>query len=1370
MYTRHIAHSWSARRRLIIGVILATLLLSSVSVVALVARHAVAATPNRDTASRVVGPRDAGQYFLQRHQSPSASARAKAAQKAKKAPQLPMSKTAVHASASPSNTPAASDTWIPLGPAPDQYGLDDYAGRVTALALNPTNANEIWLGSSNGGLWHSTDGGQHYAPLSDAWTSMAIGSVAVDPQNPDVIYAGTGEANYSGDGMLGTGIYKSIDHGVTWTLLGQAHFNGWAIASLSVDPNNESTVLAAVATRGKSDGTQVNGRYGGIWRSTDGGQHWTQIFPTQPEDTNLVFYDYGTDVLFDPAHPGVAYAGLANSFALSTNAYEQTYNSAAGVYKSVDSGASWTQLRSGIPYGQDVERVSLGLSSDGNTLFSLLTDGDVRDYSKGEPAFGKLINSKIYVSANVSTASPAFTGYTTPSGMANDEGYDQYWYNSVIGVDPTNAQVAYAGGLDLWKTTDGGAHWVNATDYVNGDLYPEMHALTFLGTTSPNFYVGSDGGIWRDAHGASITPTTFDDLNQGGLNITEVYGGGYGELGTSSKLDSGTDSLGVVQYPLSGDYSGPGRWIATLGGTSVRTIVDYTNNQIIYAEVAYGLLYKSTNGGASWTKITKGINTADEVSFNAPVVMSATNHNVLWMATDRIYKTTNGGTSWSAVSPDFAYGALVTLAVSPVNDNVIYTDWHNSNDGGAHWITQFGGYSDYPGGPIVDTALDPSNPNILYQAFTATYEAPYQELYRSTDFGAHWQDIGLSLPGAPILSIWISPRNPNLVVVATDVGVFATTAADQPVVEWYRVGTGLPNVPINQLFSDHDGTKLFAATHGRGVWVLSTAALLVSPSTPITATVGVGSNGGTYSKTFNVTNAGFAPMSWSLDTTGLPACLTVAGPTSGTLNPGESSSTLTASVSTATAGTCVYNLNFTADGLFTSEVVPVSVEVVDLSKTWYFAEGYTASGFDTWLTLANPGTVDATATVIYLIQGTSTPKVVHYTVAADTRKTVHINAEVGAGKSVAMAISSTQPIVAERPMYVDSKLGSTPVYGGHSVMGATAPGQEFDFGYVDTTATHTTWFTILNQNTSALTATMTYYPAGGGTPIVKTHTVAAKSRGSFEANNDKLAAGTYSVRVHLSLPGLVERPMYLKDAATGRVGVTDLIGVAAPQTAWYFADGQTDSNHTETYILSNQDATNAAHVHLTLYGSDGSAPTFDYTVPAGQQVKVPVNALAGVAALHGASVTSDDQPILVDRYVSLKYVGPTGANRAKTTVNGVTDGPGTAQTGQAFYFAEGFAGGKTNEYLELVNPDASHAATVTVSYLPSTGGAPTVVTYTVPAHSRVTVDAGAVMVGTSFSMQVLADRPVVAERTLFFIFGVGTINRPSADVTVGYQP
>lgn len=518
-----------------------------------------------------------------------------------------------------------------------------------------------------------------------------------------------------------------------------------------------------------------------------------------------------------------------------------------------------------------------------------------------------------------------------------------------------------------------------------------------------------------------------------------------------------------------------------------------------------------------------------------------------------------------------------------------------------------------------------------------------------------------------------------------------------------------------------------------------------------------------------LTNSGTTMYNWQLGKE--PSWVTML-PDSGSLRPGESENLdvyfwYEGAVPSSSPGTYATTLEiYAADGVYAPVSLPVTVVEANLAQQWYFAEGYTGGSFTEYLTLANPGArgTSAAVTVQYLLRSGS-PITKTYYVSGQTRSTINVNNAVGAEQSVSMVVTADQPIIAERPMYFTyTGLLGYSIPGGSDVLGATSLGTQFDFGYLDTSPGHATYLTILNPNSTSMTATVNYYAASGGVPTTITHTFAANSRGTVSVNSEGLAPGSYSALVTLSAPGLVERPMYLVDNITGYTGAADVVGVTQPLTAWYFAEGYTNTNFNERYILSNPNTTTTATATVTFFRADGSTASVTVSVPPGAQHVVNANAILGNAVNNSASVTAD-QPILAERFMSFRYNGPVGSG-STGQIPGATDVLGAQAPGYVFYFAEGYTGGNFGEYLTLENPNASPAH-VTVNYLPQSGAATTTLTYTVNPTSRYTILTNAVMPSQSFSMVVYSDQAIVAERPMYFAYNGTQTN--GSDV-VGYQP
>jgi photosystem II stability/assembly factor-like uncharacterized protein len=838
----------------------------------------------------------------------------------------------------PTTALANTGTWRPLGPQPISSGGTLYSGRLTAVAVSPTDSRNIWIGGADGGVWNSIDGGA-WTPKFDGEPTLAIGSIAIDPHSANTIYVGTGESNQSGDSYWGEGIFKSTNGGSTWTQLGGTIFPGATIGQLAVDPNNSLDILAAVeinlgslppnSPTKMSPNSSGHSRSGlpmcrvaspgaactsgsilsraGIWESTNGGTSWTQVLADGSSVDGGEPPDAGTDLVWDPHNSGVAYAVMGNEFDGGTT----SYTSIAGVYKSINSGSTWTQLKSGLPTGNNIFRGSIGISHDGSTLYTIFANA-----ATSGGTFGAVLNSDVYVSTN---SGSSWTAHTVPADMASDHSEDQWWYDIYSQVDPTNKATAYIGGVDVWQTTSTGKTWTNITKvYTGGTVHPDQHALAFQSSTSSSYYFGNDGGVWSGTSGGSFT-----NLNSG-LNLTQFYGGSLGDVGSDAQLYGGAQDNGESQYPISACStcrSPTAQWNEVFGGDGGDTVVDYSNNATVYEEYVFGQINKSTDGGVHWSPATTGISTADPVNFIMPYIMSPNSHTELFAGTDRLYRTTSSASSWSPYSPNQDGSTPVSaVAVAPGHDGDVYYGDNLGNiyattTGGSTWakVTPTG----TTGGLVTGLAVDPTNPLVVWATYADFASASGEHLFRSTNGGTSWTDMSLALPNIPFESVLVFPVNHNEIVVGTDVGLFYTNNSGT---NWYQVGVGLPNVAIDQIFTPRDASGLYVATHGRGMWELS-GHLISSPTS-----FSLSGSPNPAPQTLNLSNKGFGVLTWGLTST-LPSWLTVSVH-SGTLEPQKGTAlTLTFNMPT-TPGTYQTTLVFTAGRADNSTIsVPVTVTV-----------------------------------------------------------------------------------------------------------------------------------------------------------------------------------------------------------------------------------------------------------------------------------------------------------------------------------------------------------------------------------------------------------------------------------------------------------
>ncbi len=731
----------------------------------------------------------------------------------------------------PSQPPSGPGaTWQELGPQPaDTFGLVS-SGRVAAVAVDPTNNEVVYAGAAQGGVWKTTDGGNTWTPLTDTQASLAIGSIAIDPENHLTIYVGTGELNNSGDSYYGAGILKSTDGGSTWTQYPGPFVGGSGggsrIGGLAVNPKNSSIVLAAAGYGGPQNW--------GVFRSTDGGQTWTNVLFNSVRSQAY-------DVIFDPTGT-IAYASLDS----------------AGVYKSTDGGVTWnTDNGTGsnvLPTGSNTERVALAM--DPNTSTTLYAG--IADTPFG--GTGQLYG--LYKTTDGGTNWSRLT--STPDYCTS-----QCWYDNVIAVAPGNSNVVFVGGAgwgdQIFQSLDAGNTWTAVPP--DGNIHPDLHALTFTpdGTI---LYVGNDGGMYKiTSPKSAVQNSNITSLNGGtspgtGLATLQFYAGPAinpinANIGYGGTQDNGSLAYSnSLTWPEGNPYCGDG----------TRNLIDFTDpNNIIYQNCQQVAIYKSTDGGTNWTQVQNGIDPSgtDSVNWVAPFTMDPSNHDALYFGTNFVYQTTNGASSWTAISPDLTNGNgnnLAAVAVSPLNSNTVYA---GSTDGLMHVTTNaISGASatwtnvtdsgSLPNRSITALAADPYSATTAYVTFSGFtgFGDNLGHVFKTTNTGSTWTDISSDLPNTPVNDIVVDPAVTGTIYIGTDVGVFYTTNSGA---SWATLVTGLPRVAVLGLAFQAESHILWAATHGRSMWGVSLSGIDNLPAITSLSPPNTAAGGPTFTLTVNGT-------------------------------------------------------------------------------------------------------------------------------------------------------------------------------------------------------------------------------------------------------------------------------------------------------------------------------------------------------------------------------------------------------------------------------------------------------------------------------------------------------------------------------------
>ncbi|MBI5215150.1 MAG: choice-of-anchor D domain-containing protein [Ignavibacteriae bacterium] len=626
------------------------------------------------------------------------------------------------------------------------------AGRVNCVAVNPSNTNMIFAGSASGGLWKSTNGGTTWTSNTDALASLGVTAIVFDPNDSNIMYMATGDAD-AGD-TYSIGVLKSVDGGTTWSTTGLNYSTSSTatIRALVAHPTNSNILLATTNS--------------GIYRTTNAGTNWS-----------LVSSGTSRDLEVNKTDPTVWYATKNNS----------------GVYKSIDGGATFSLLSGvGLP-ASPPGRIGIAVAaSSPSTVYALYvnaTDG----------FYGLYKTTNAGASWSLQSNTPNILSW---DGTGSD---GQGWYDLVLDVDPTNAAVVYVGGVNMYKSTTSGTSWTKITHWYSGAGYPYIHAdqhgMTFHPTNNATLFVGNDGGVFKSTNSGS----SWSDISSG-LAITQFYRLGVSQTNVN-RIFGGTQDNGTNRVLN-------GAWEQILGGDGMESLIDYSDENIGYAELYYGDIYRTTNGGNSFSYISGGL--GESGGWVTPYIINPINPKSIYVGTTKVYKSTNRGTNWAAISGALSGGTLASIAIAKSDTNTIYAgdySWiYRTTNGGSSWTNITSGL---PSASKTYIAVHPNNKDI---AFVTISGYGSSKVYKTTNGGSSWTSISSGLPSIPTNCIVIHPTSTDNMFVGTDVGVYSTTNGGT---SWSPFSLGLPNVVVNELEFHTASNKLRAATYGRGFWETS---------------------------------------------------------------------------------------------------------------------------------------------------------------------------------------------------------------------------------------------------------------------------------------------------------------------------------------------------------------------------------------------------------------------------------------------------------------------------------------------------------------------------------------------------------------------
>jgi photosystem II stability/assembly factor-like uncharacterized protein len=599
-----------------------------------------------------------------------------------------------------------------------------------------------------------------------------VNAIAFDPANTKVIYIG------GADG----GLWKSSDSGSTWATLTDK-LPTLSIGDIAVDPISPNTIYIATGDAFGYGNPFWGGTYSiGVWKTHNGGITWSPtgltlqvgqtrtirrlaIHPTNPK----ILLAATSAGLFRTTDAGATWANIWNTstFDVEFNPKDGNvvYATTSQVQKSINAGASFTVLTASCPGARYNIEVA---TSSPDTLYTLCTNGAVQK----------------------STNAGGTWSTTTASGVTL-YGY----YDNVLAVSPADPNIVIVAGFNMKKTTDGGTSWANVPTAGHVD----NHCVRFTPGSSTTIFAGNDGGLFRTANGGS----TWASLNKG-LAITQFYRLGLSKI-TAGLLTAGAQDNGNMKLNA-------GAWTNITNADGMGGFIDFANNNNVYAAIQYGSLFRSTNGGSSWTPI----NTPASGAWVTPFLQSPTVANTIYAGTDKVYKSTNQGTTWTAISGVLSgVGPLTILKVHIKPDFLLAGDGdklYRTTNGGMSW-TDITGTLPVGANYLTDAVMSDNDPQLIWVTFSGYNSG--QKVYKSTNGGTTWSNISGILPNIPVNCIVYENKAGNPIYIGTDAGVYYTRDG-LPIFLPFKLG--LPNVIIDELEIHYASKKIVAATYGRGLW------------------------------------------------------------------------------------------------------------------------------------------------------------------------------------------------------------------------------------------------------------------------------------------------------------------------------------------------------------------------------------------------------------------------------------------------------------------------------------------------------------------------------------------------------------------------
>ncbi|MCX8209571.1 MAG: hypothetical protein OTI34_00870 [Lewinella sp.] len=699
-----------------------------------------------------------------------------------------------------------------------QIGPAVMSGRISCLAVNPKDATTIFIGAAGGGVWRTTSSGGQVQPVFDDHP-QSIGAIAISPSNTDVVYVGTGEPWTRNSISVGAGVYKSTNNGSDWKAIGLE--NTERIADISVHPE-DANVLYVAAMGHLWDSNEERG----VFKSADGGTSWEKVLYID-EDTGAA------NLAMDPNNPDVLYAAMWSHRRLPWT-FDSGLHGKSGLYKTTNGGKTWNKLTNGLP-DEKLGRIGIEVApSNSNILYASVETGTLE--TKG-----------MYRSED-GGANWKMIGRNQNTGI-------RPFYFSELEIDPNNPDIVAKCGLNGIISENQGATWRT----LDGRVHSDFHDIWIDPANGKHILVGTDGGVYESYDRGytfkmwmNLPVSQFYHVSVDNAKPYRVYGG---LQDNGSWFAPATSAGGITNSD----------WKKTFGGDGFYSFRHPAKEHIVFSEYQGGKLVRYDERTGQAKSIPPYATTGeDELRFNwnAPVHVSKDGER-LYFGAQYLYRSTNDGDSWDRISPDLTtndpekqqqqlsgglsidnstaenHTTIYVIAESPLDKNTVWAGTDDGNlqvtrDGGKTWSKVNENVPGLPANTWV-TFVEPSphDANTAFVTFDGHRTGDMNTyLYKTTDGGETWTDIGDTSIFGYSLSVRQDLVNASLLFLGTEFGLYISLDGGS---SWAPFRNNLPMVGIRDMVIQEREADLVMATHGRGIIILDDLEALRQLTPEVTA-------------------------------------------------------------------------------------------------------------------------------------------------------------------------------------------------------------------------------------------------------------------------------------------------------------------------------------------------------------------------------------------------------------------------------------------------------------------------------------------------------------------------------------------------------